>query len=65
MARYRVTFRVNDVIFTDAFATEEIAFEQAKAWVKAGLPNVSVSDGEREYSFEEFAAQVAATGGSE
>jgi hypothetical protein len=62
MATYRVTFRVNDVIFTDTYETEQAAFEQAKAWAEAGLTDVSVTDGEREYSFDEFAARKTAAG---
>ena len=62
MARYKVTFRVNDVFFTDTFATEQAALEQAKAWFEAGLTDISVADGEREYSLENFAAKVTAGG---
>lgn len=62
MSRYRATFRVNDVIFSDTFATQEEAFKQAKAWVKAGLTDVSLTDGEREYPFEDFIGKVPANG---
>jgi hypothetical protein len=62
MARYRASFRVNDIIFTDTFATEQEAFEQAKAWAEAGLTDVSVTDGEREYPFEDFPRKVPAAG---
>ena len=62
MARYKATFRVNDIVFTDTFATERAAFEQAKAWAEAGLTDVSVTDGEREYLFDDFAAKVPAAG---
>jgi hypothetical protein len=62
MSRYRATFRVNDVVFTDTFATQEEAFKQAKAWAEAGLTDVSLTDGEREYPFEDFVRKVPAVG---
>jgi hypothetical protein len=62
MPRYRATFRVNDVVFSDTFGTQEEAFKQAKAWTEAGLTDVSFSDGEREYAFEDFVRKVPATG---
>jgi hypothetical protein len=62
MSRYRATFRVNDVVFTDTFATQEEAFKQAKAWAEAGLMDVSLTDGEREYPFEDFVRRVPVVG---
>ena len=62
MSRYRATFRVNDIVFTDTFATQEEAFKQAKAWAEAGLTDVSVTDGEREYPFADFVGKVSDPG---
>lgn len=63
MARYTVTFRVNDVFFSETFETEKEAFEQARAWFEARLPNVSVTVGETEYTFRDFAAKIASSSG--
>jgi len=59
MARYTVAFRVNDVVFTETLETEKEAFEQARAWFEARLPDVSVTVGETEYTFRDFATKIA------
>jgi hypothetical protein len=51
MSRYKATFRVNDIVFTDT-----------KAWAEAGLTDVSFTDGEREYPFADFVEKVSDTG---
>lgn len=63
MGRYTVACRVNDVFFSETLETEKEAFEQARAWFEARLPNVSITVGEREYTFRDFAAKIASSSG--
>jgi hypothetical protein len=52
---------VNDVVFTETLETEKEAFEQARAWFEARLTDVSVTVGETEYTFRDFATKIASS----
>jgi hypothetical protein len=54
----KVTTRLDDIVFTEAFDTELEALAQARAWTKARIGQVAITHNGMTYTPEEFAVRM-------